>query len=138
MQPTNISPEAQPVALPQAKELSPLDADRVYSPTPEKLGGSIETSSSSPAQGQPTTLPQPVDPQITSTQVAKPVTAATSVPDDNPAVADDVDLIEKSWVDKAKRIINDYKHDPYQQEKEVGKLQADYIKKRYGKSIKTE
>jgi Txe/YoeB family toxin of Txe-Axe toxin-antitoxin module len=53
--------------------------------------------------------------------------------DDNPAVAADDDLIEKEWVDKAKKIVADTKSDPYKQEQEVSKLQADYLKKRWGK-----
>ena len=54
----------------------------------------------------------------------------------NPLVAGDDDLIEKEWVDKAKKIIQQTRSDPYTQEKEVSKLQADYIKKRYGKDVK--
>ena len=51
-------------------------------------------------------------------------------------VAGDDDLIEKEWVDKAKKIIEQTRSDPYNQEKQVSKLQADYIKKRYGKDVK--
>lgn len=53
-----------------------------------------------------------------------------------PAIADDVDVIEKEWVDKAKKIVNSTKNDPREQEKEVSKLQADYLMKRYGKQVK--
>ncbi len=53
-----------------------------------------------------------------------------------PLIAGDDDLIEKEWVDKAKKIVQQTRSDPYTQEKEVSKLQADYIKKRYGKDIK--
>ena len=55
----------------------------------------------------------------------------------NPAIADDVDVIEKEWVDKAKQIIELTKDNPHQQEREVGKLQQDYMQKRYGKKIKS-
>jgi hypothetical protein len=44
-------------------------------------------------------------------------------------------LIEKEWVDKAKQIIVQTKDDPYRREQEVGKLQADYLLKRYGKEL---
>ncbi|HSE61818.1 MAG TPA: hypothetical protein VLA88_06015 [Candidatus Saccharimonadales bacterium] len=73
------------------------------------------------------TLPSP--PQIPAAQGA---IGAQS----NPLVASDEDVIEKEWVDKAKKIVAQTKADPYTQEKEVSKLQADYIKKRYGKEIK--
>jgi Txe/YoeB family toxin of Txe-Axe toxin-antitoxin module len=58
------------------------------------------------------------------------------VVDDNPHVAADEDLIEKEWVEKAKRVISETKNDPYAQEQAVSRLQADYLNKRYGKVIK--
>jgi len=57
--------------------------------------------------------------------------------DDTPLVASDDDLIEKTWIDKAKHIVSETKTDPYQQEREVSKLQASYLLKRYGKQIKS-
>lgn len=81
--------------------------------------------------------------QDDSTNVVAPT--AVSVPTDDstdpaatnsPAIADDVDVIEKEWVDKAKQIVTSTKDNPYQQEKEVSKLQADYLMKRYGKKVK--
>ncbi len=53
-----------------------------------------------------------------------------------PAIADDVDLIEKEWVEKAKHIVAITIGDPYQQNKQLSKVKADYIKKRYNKIIK--
>lgn len=53
-----------------------------------------------------------------------------------PQIADDTDLIEKEWVDKAKEIVASTAHDPYQQNKEINKIRADYLKKRYNKEIK--
>lgn len=53
----------------------------------------------------------------------------------NPVVANDDDLIEKEWVDKAKRIVAETKDDPHLQDKEVNKLQADYLKKRFGREL---
>lgn len=72
-------------------------------------------------------LPAPVQSQNTS--------AAQSATNNPPVAADD-DLIEKEWVDKAKMIVSQTRSDPYAQEKEVSKLQADYMKKRYGKDVK--
>lgn len=63
---------------------------------------------------------------------------AGSIPSEhgnNPELAEDVDLIEKEWVDKAKAIVNHTKDDPYNQNKEINKMKADYIKKRYNKDI---
>jgi hypothetical protein len=76
-----------------------------------------------PIPALPTPLPQNTDSTIA------PAT------DDNPIKAADDDLIEREWVDKAKRIVRDTRADPYQQEAKVSKLQADYLKKRYGKNV---
>ncbi|HPF31215.1 MAG TPA: hypothetical protein PLO25_02840 [Candidatus Saccharibacteria bacterium] len=55
--------------------------------------------------------------------------------DDTPLIANDDDLIEKDWVDKAKKIVAETKEDPYRQEESISKLQVDYIKKRYGRKL---
>lgn len=59
----------------------------------------------------------------------------TQAIDDSPLAANDDDLIEKEWVDRAKQIIASTKDDPHLREKEVAKLQADYLRKRYGKEL---
>jgi hypothetical protein len=51
-------------------------------------------------------------------------------------MADDADLIEKEWVDKAKAIVLHTKDDPYKQNQEMNKVKADYLKKRYNKDLK--
>jgi len=69
-----------------------------------------------------------------------PITATpaqtTGVNSSLPAIADDAELIEKEWVNKAKQIINQTKDDPYTQSRELNKVRADYIKKRYNKDMK--
>lgn len=80
------------------------------------------------AQPTPVALPTPV---VTSQDDV----SQNTVTDDLPAVAGDDDLIEKEWVDKAKQIISATRDDPARREKEVGRLQADYLKKRYGKEL---
>lgn len=54
----------------------------------------------------------------------------------NPTLADDVDVIEKEWVEKAKDIVAKTKTDPHQQSVELTNFRHDYMKKRYGKEIK--
>ena len=53
-----------------------------------------------------------------------------------PIMAEDSDLIEKEWVDRAKVIADRAKDDPYTQSKEINRMKADYLKKRYNKDIK--
>ena len=54
-----------------------------------------------------------------------------------PEEANDLDLIEKEWVLKAKQIVEHTFDDPYTQQAEISKMKADYMKKRWGKDIKT-
>lgn len=62
----------------------------------------------------------------------------TTVPSTtNPALADDSDVIEKEWVDKAKEIVARTQGDPHAKSNELTGLKKEYIQKRYGKSITT-
>ena len=52
-------------------------------------------------------------------------------------IADDGDLIEKDWVDKAKAIVERTRGDPHKQTEELTEFKADYMHKRYNKTIKS-
>lgn len=78
--------------------------------------------------GMPVVTPAPIAPTT-------PLTTTVS-DDDTPPIAADVDLIEKTWVRKAKAVVERNKDDPYNQNKEVNKVKASYIKKRYNKDVK--
>ena len=102
----------------------------------EKRDNSIETINTSAAEAAGITAPQVVLPQPV---VAQPLTNPDSqtVPSDDNAtlIANDDDIIETEWVDKAKKIIAETKDDPYRREVEISKLQIEYIRKRYGREI---
>ncbi len=83
---------------------------------------------------QQTAVAAPVLPIPVATAPADDA-SPVSLSDDTPLVANDDDLIEKEWVDKAKKIIVATRDDPHRREQEVGKLQADYLLKRYGKEL---
>jgi len=90
--------------------------------------GKVSEMTASPSDGIfTTTLPTPVDDPI---NVAQDTTVAS-----NPLIASDDDLIEKEWVDRAKKIVSETKDNPYKREEAVSKLQVDYIKKRYGREL---
>lgn len=92
-----------------------------------------QRSEATPAAANAAPAVAPPTPTLPPVVVPDDTTMAPT--DDNPVVAADEDLIEKEWVDKAKRIIATTKDDPYRREQEVGKLQADYLRKRYGKEL---
>lgn len=58
----------------------------------------------------------------------------TSIP--IPPEAEDSDLIEKEWVERAKQIVAHTRHDPHEQQKALSLMKADYMKKRYNRDIK--
>lgn len=124
---------------------SPVDTKVQMTGPPDAESGSNSSRAEtlSPAQERPNTVPALVTTQVaqvatddTSSTAALPQTQSQAQ-SSNPQIADDVDVIEKEWVDKAKSIVSSTKDSPHMQEKEVSKLQADYLMKRYGKQIKT-
>ena len=124
------SPESVPnVSTPESTPEIPRESpERGQVAAPERApehAASAQAAMS--AQSIPVSLPTPVPVQDD--------TAQAQASDDLPAVAADDDLIEKEWVDKAKQIINQTRDDPAEREKQVGRLQADYLKKRYGKQL---
>jgi len=84
-------------------------------------------------------MPSPTDPmtmQLPGAVPAAAIPATGAATTTNPVTADDDDLIEKEWVEKAKRIVASTQEDPYIESREVSRFKADYIKKRYNKDIK--
>ena len=89
----------------------------------------------------PTDLPQPAAaaPNPATEQPASPPQPAQSSADHaTPAIADDGDLIEKEWVHKVKQILTASADNPYEQNRQLTRLRADYMQKRYGKDIKVD
>jgi hypothetical protein len=113
-------------------------------PVSERIEKSGDTSSINPETMQGTQTPVVSLPQTTpipQQDAQMPMPIQTSLPSSlgvtPPLIAEDADLIEKEWVLKAKQIVEKTKYDPYLQNKEMGKFKADYLKKRYNKTINT-
>jgi hypothetical protein len=105
-------------------------------PRPPEQGERQETherSSQGPADPAVAAPALPALPALPVVQDGPANPATTSA---NPTTAADEDLIEKEWVERAKKVIDQTKHDPYLQNQEVSRLQADYLQKRYGKTVK--
>jgi len=134
MEPMSPAPGPTPEkgGMPKSETSRPIERAPLSSPESRSTGEALASGPSDPAA--PPAPIQPLQqlpaPQTAGGAVTKPVI------NDNPLVAADDEVIEKEWVQKAKKIVQDTKNDPHVQEKEVSKLQADYIKKRYGKEIK--
>ena len=114
-------PSAQPEsAQPVAEQGAPAAAER----TPNAQ------ASATPASA----IPLPVPPIATTTTQKSDVSTTSNT--SGPIITDDGDLIEKEWVNKAKHIVERTRDDPYKQSEELTVVKADYMKKRYDKTIK--
>ena len=118
-----VAPEQSPVVT-GAPEAGLLKNERPSIPA-EKM----------PAAGQSVpsfSMPTPVQMPTTGQQSVVGVTSQDVVQ----SVSDDDDLIEKDWVNKAKAIVERTRDDPYKQSEELTVFKADYMKRRYDKTIK--
>jgi hypothetical protein len=132
MEPETSAPQLGPEQAP--REYGP---ERVLQPTPER--GLLETGAERTEQIAETSA------RVSDTAGPTAVAPSTVVSDDlvvgdvasiaAPITAGDDDLIEKEWVDRAKKIVSETRNDPYQQESAVSELQKDYRKKRYGREL---
>jgi hypothetical protein len=137
MKPENIQPRTN-------QEQSPVyfggvEGHRPISNSPEHTENSEKNSPESQSKSEAsvdfssvdmtTSLPAPI--VYNGVKDVKDTTTNTSS-----MIANDKDVIENEWVRAAKKIVSETRNDPYKQEEEVGKLQIDYMSKRYGEEIK--
>ncbi len=100
-----------------------------------------EAGSNQPGiQQQPVAAPQPSPVLLQTVQAPQAPTniIVQSQTSDDGLTAADTDLIEKMWVDKAKDIVAKTADDPHTQKEEISKVKAEYLQKRFKKSIKTD
>ena len=115
-------------------------------PTPEQQPSvSMAEIPQSPEASVPASAPIASTPAAATSTPSAPVNMNSSQPvqvtppapiaSANPALAEDVDVIEKEWVDQAESIIQKTAGDPHAEEEQIEDLQIDYMKKRYGKDV---
>lgn len=122
--------------LPPPIEQAPMDvpAGETASQAPEQAAAAPETAPRSGQQAPAMVVPPLVMP--VATQPQGQASPATPVTQSSGTTADDGDLIEKEWVHKAKQIVERTRDDPYKQTEELTLVKVDYMKKRYGKTLK--
>lgn len=79
----------------------------------------------------------PVPPSIPVPTTYQPSSVSTD-DGDGGLTAAEIDRIEKEWVDKAKSIVARTHDDPFEQNNEMSKVKAEYIKKRFNRTIPTD
>ncbi len=133
MQPDN-APSMQELPPPQVTGENIQDSEsRQPAIEQERAAGELP-SVGSPSFGQAPVQPITNTPNDPSGAADSPLANAST-----PSIAlaaDDSDLIEKEWVERAKAIVNQTKDNPHQQTKAMNKFKADYVKKRYNKELK--
>lgn len=139
MDPTNYQPQAD---LPRPHGMEAPEASQINtqhnaqrSAEVESVAAELPLSPSSAPLGQgtsaPSSMPYPIAPtgQPAAGQASLPSLPTAALP------AEDRDLIEKEWVDRAKAVVNHTRHDPREQSQQVNAVKADYLKKRYNKDV---
>jgi hypothetical protein len=124
------------------KRITPQSSEATGPTNENDAARAIEQKSQSNADGSQTlSASVAIDAQSQAQGIQSDQPGGTDVGDDNPVdvpeIAEDVDLIEKEWVKKAKDIVHATLGDPYTQNKQITKMKLEYIKKRYDREIKT-
>jgi hypothetical protein len=136
MNPQEILPEPERAAVraPQYESFDDTGSERAstlqreHKQTYGAGGTALSGVSVTNAQGQ---VASTLDPGMVGSVAT---TLLTDV--QNPSTAEDLDLIEKEWVLKAKAIVAATLGDPYSQSQQINRIKADYIKKRYNRDVK--
>jgi hypothetical protein len=97
-----------------------------------------EGAPSKAAPKLPGQQPAAQPPQTPSVQQIPVQTQNSSSPLTNGLSAQNTDLIEKEWVERLPFLSPSTQDDPYKQKNEMSKMKADYIKKRFNKTIPLE
>lgn len=114
--------------------------DELPAPMPQVKGSEFEVQHAKQVEtgantgSSATNSSQPVSPKAHSgiPTVSRAITNAAGVqPVATPQIADDEDLIEKEWVESAKRIVAQTKGDPHARSENISLVKDDYKKKRF-------
>ena len=133
-----MNPESAPQQNREYHQSAPGGAEQLPNPNLEGVGERSHEQEQNMQQVDRQMAPPPLPPAsapVPIQPVALPAVQQQADDSVGPTVANDDDLIEKEWVDKAKKIIAETQDDPYRREQEVNKLQIDYLRKRYGKEL---
>lgn len=124
---------------PVAEQAPPAQTGEVNAAAPEQAPAAPESVGARPPVAPPpaasSATPQQDATGLADANTSSPAAATAPLAVDLPD-AQDSDLIEKEWVHKAKAIVEQTKEDPYKQSEALTMFKADYMKKRYNKTIK--
>jgi hypothetical protein len=124
--PGQITPEISASFRQGVENAFSIENQEVKGSNSESEGKSAEINSIVSEINTVTAIPAPiVDDSVVVTDTTNLADIATS----------DDGVIEREWVDRAKKIINETKSNPYKQEEEVKQLQNDYLREKFGRGL---
>jgi hypothetical protein len=131
------SGETSGMSLPPVSEQAPL-------PSVGEVQPEVAVQAAGPERAPSAATAMPVAAQSAIPLPMAPVAPVSSPPIDTSEASKsssgglikDNDLIDKEWVDKAKRIVERTRNDPHEQSDQLTGVKAEYMKKRYNKTIK--
>ena len=133
-----MDPHAEQVpglALPK-----PSSEQGAYDATPYRPGATPETVLPAVESGPisaGTSAGQVQAPIVPPQLVSGGVPVSTPLPVAPAQAADDnADALDEEWINKAKAIVEQTKHDPHLESQELGRVKADYLRIRYNRHIK--
>lgn len=132
----SIEPESGAVS-PEVSFHTPPNPVNFSEQTPEQS----EQNSLTPEQNMdntPDTPAAPLPPMPDgSTLGGSPETAMPNgtIEEQNPEIAVDGEKLEKGWAIKTEKVITQTQQDPYEEEKAVNALKADYMAKRFNRHL---
>lgn len=122
-----------PLSMPQVNQPN-MTNDVNSSGSVVSQGGTLGIPTSQPLTSQPSGMQgsqSMTNQAVGQSNLGQPALISNN----NPTIADDIDLIEKEWVEKAKEIVGKTRSNPFLQNKAISEMKADYIKKRYNKDL---
>lgn len=123
-QPSQKSPESRPPqssSVEQGSSGNKLETNPMPQPSAE--------SAPVPAQTAPVATPSPTT--SSDANPGKPTAVSQASIETTEIPAEDVDVIEKEWVERAENIIKTNANDPEREEAEEEALSKEYLKKRF-------
>lgn len=120
----------------------PTKGVEIYSPADLESSSTVEKQATNQEQLSSKDNP-PVANPTPSVQVVNPTPPITSQPSTTTTpsvsmVAEDLDVMEKEWVSRAKQVVEATRDNPRQQNIELAKVKADYLQKRFQKTLKVD
>lgn len=117
-----------------------IENDALSDSPPKELGSSrnpefLKQVGDEGGHKNPAVSIQPPQAQVSDDQSGSVNDSSVKITHSTPQIADDIDLIEKEWVEKAKEIVEKTRENPYLQNKAISEIKSDYIKKRYNKDL---